>query len=172
MYIEVGYFIIFFFFFFFRLIKKYYLFFLLIDLADCYIRISSGLNNLATAEQDSLSRFMKKISDNFETARKTEGRVSSDTDLKLSDTLRYYMRDSKAALDLLYRRSRRLADLELENKNLDKAISKRKDEDQVRKNREAAKDKFENISEVAKNGNFEMNKITLIIQINQFLSFI
>ena len=62
---------------------------------------------------------MNTFADFFEKARKTEGRVSSDTDLKLSDTLRYYMRDSKAALDLLFRRNRLLNDFENENKNLE-----------------------------------------------------
>lgn len=120
------------------------------NLADTYIRISSGLSNVATADTDSLSRFLTKISDYFEVARKTEGRVASDTDLKLSDTLRYYMRDSKAALDLLYRRTRRLADFELENKNLDKARSKHKDEKTAEANQQLAKEKFEKISEVAR----------------------
>ncbi len=147
-----------------------------IDLADCYIRVSSGLNNVATAESDPLAkwdfffqklkfywkisktnllikkRFLAKISDYFEVARKTEGRVSSDTDLKLSDTLRYYMRDSKAALDLLYRRTRRLADFETENKNLDKARLKHKDEKQAEAAQQIAKQKFENISQVARTG--------------------
>ena len=97
-------------------------------------------------------RFLTKISDYFEIARKTEGRVSSDTDLKLSDTLRYYMRDSKAALDLLYRRTRRLADFETENKNLDRARLKHKDEKQAETAQQTAKQKFEQISEIAKVG--------------------
>ena len=85
-------------------------------------------------------------------ARKTEGRVASDTDLKLSDTLRYYMRDSKAALDLLYRRTRRLYDFETENKNLEKSRLKKKDEKQAESNQQLAKQKFESISEVARTG--------------------
>ena len=124
----------------------------LLDLADCYIRISTGLMNLATAELEPLSKFLGKFGDYFEVARKTEGRVSSDTDLKLSDTLRYYTRDSKAALDLLYRRSRRLADYETENKNLEKARQKHKDEKQAETNQQLAKEKFEAISKIARNG--------------------
>ena len=61
------------------------------------------------------------------TFQKLEGRVASDEDLKLSDTLRYYMRDSAAAKDLLYRRIRALADYETANKNLEKARTKNKD---------------------------------------------
>ena len=53
--------------------------------------------------------------------------MASDEDLKLSDTLRYYMRDSAAAKDLLYRRVRALADYENANKNLEKARTKNKD---------------------------------------------
>lgn len=120
------------------------------NVADCYIRISSGLSNIATTELDPLSKFLSRLSDYFEVARKTEGRVASDTDLKLSDTLRYYQRDSKAALDLLYRRTRRLADFETENKNLDKARLKHKDEKTAETNQQLAKQKFEAISEVAR----------------------
>lgn len=63
--------------------------------------------------------------------QKLEGRVASDEDLKLSDTLRYYMRDSAAAKDLLYRRTRSLADYEAANKALEKARTKNKDVAQV-----------------------------------------
>lgn len=42
--------------------------------------------------------------------------MASDFDLKLSDTLRYYSNDTRAALDLLYRRSRALASYEQSNK--------------------------------------------------------
>ena len=64
--------------------------------------------------------------------QKLEGRVASDEDLKLSDTVRYYMRDSEAAKDLLYRRTRSLADYEAANKNLEKARTKNKDVPAVR----------------------------------------
>ena len=66
--------------------------------------------------------------------QKLEGRVASDEDLKLSDTLRYYMRDSNAAKNLLYRRLRALANYENCNKALDKARSKNKEVPQVRRN--------------------------------------
>lgn len=60
-------------------------------------------------------------------AQKVENRVASDEDLKLSDTLRYYMRDSNAAKNLLYRRRRCLANYETANKNLDKARAKNRE---------------------------------------------
>lgn len=56
-----------------------------------------------------------------------EGRVSSDQDLKLGDTLRYYQRDSHAAKALLIRRLRCLAAYEAANRNLERARAKNKD---------------------------------------------
>lgn len=56
-----------------------------------------------------------------------EGRVSSDQDLKLGDTFRYYQRDSHAAKALLVRRLRCLAAYETANRNLERARSKNKD---------------------------------------------
>lgn len=56
-----------------------------------------------------------------------EGRVASDQDLKLVDTLRYYQRDSNAAKALLVRRLRCLASYENANRNLEKARSKNKE---------------------------------------------
>lgn len=133
------------------------------SVADCYIRVSTGLSNVATAELDPLSKFLTKVSDYFETARKTENRVSSDTDLKLSDTLRYYVRDSKAALDLLHRRTKRLSDFETENKNLEKARQKHKDEKQAEQTQANAKMKFEQISDLARNelSDFKTRRINM-----------
>ena len=59
--------------------------------------------------------------------QKCEGRLASDEDLKLSDTLRYYTRDSNAAKNLLYRRLRSLTNYENANKALEKARSKNKE---------------------------------------------
>ena len=62
-----------------------------------------------------------QVAEYFEKARKLEGRVASDEDLKTSDLLRYYVRDTEAAKILLYRGARCLADYENANKALDKA---------------------------------------------------
>ena len=59
----------------------------------------------------------------------------------------------QAALDLLFRRSRRLNDFENENKNLEKARTKNKEVQQAENAQQEAKKKFEQISEVAKTGN-------------------
>ncbi|CAF1646093.1 unnamed protein product, partial [Adineta ricciae] len=118
--------------------------------ADTYIKVSGGLNTLATADKTDLSRYLLLLADFFEKARKLESRVQSDADLKLSDTLRYYMRDSKAALDLMYRRSRCLADFDTANKNLDRARTKNKEVQQAEAAQQNIKKKFETISEKAK----------------------
>lgn len=97
------------------------------SVADSYIKLSTGLSQLGTIEGPRLEKFINKVSDTFEKARKVEGRVASDEDLKLSDTLRYYVRDGSAAKDLLYRRLRCLANYEQANKNLDRARAKNKD---------------------------------------------
>ena len=67
------------------------------ELADNYIKLSSGLLDLATLENSSLEGFLSKLSETFEKMRRIEGRVANDQDLKLSDCLRFHMRDTSAA---------------------------------------------------------------------------
>lgn len=62
------------------------------------------------------------------------------------------MRDSKAALDLMYRRSRCIADFDTANKNLDKARAKNKEVAKAETEQQNIKQKFESISEKAKDG--------------------
>merc|ERR1711988_1069968 len=73
------------------------------------------------ADEKSLVNFLAKASDVMEKMRRIEGRVASDQDLKLSDTLRYHMRDTTAAKDLLFRRLKSLSTYENANKTLEKA---------------------------------------------------
>ena len=76
------------------------------------------------------------------------------------------MRDSKAALDLMYRRSRCLADFETANKNLDKARAKNKEIQQAETAQQNIKKKFETISEKAKEGEekfFDRRKILCVM---------
>ncbi|KAK3922004.1 Sorting nexin-6 [Frankliniella fusca] len=96
------------------------------DVADCFIKVHTGLLQLSAADPD-LGKSLTKVAEVFEKARKVEGRVASDEDLKLSDLLRYYMRDTYAAKRLLYRRLRCLANYENANRNLEKARAKNKD---------------------------------------------
>ena len=63
------------------------------------------------------------------------------------------MRESKAALDLMYRRSCCLTDFDGANKNLDRARQKNKDLQQAETTQQNVKIKFEKISEKAKDGN-------------------
>uniref|UniRef100_A0A8C5SHC6 Sorting nexin 6 n=1 Tax=Laticauda laticaudata TaxID=8630 RepID=A0A8C5SHC6_LATLA len=95
-------------------------------------------------------RFFLKVSELFDKTRKVEARVSADEDLKLSDLLKYYLRESQAAKDLLYRRSRSLVDYENANKALDKARAKNKDVLQAENTQQLCCHKFEKISESAK----------------------
>lgn len=92
-------------------------------------------------------------------------RIQADIDLKLSDTLKYYTRDTKAAVDLLYRRSRCLADFEAANKSLDRARNKNKDLQQAEATQQNIKEKFEKMSQQAKDGkshwNIEIDKSRL-----------
>jgi len=91
--------------------------------------------------------FLMSAGESLEKARKLEARVATDTDLKLSgenlckyilviksfiifiktDCLRYFMRDTQAAKDLLYRRLRCLANYEGANKNLERCRAKNRD---------------------------------------------
>uniref|UniRef100_A0A7N6FIL2 Sorting nexin n=1 Tax=Anabas testudineus TaxID=64144 RepID=A0A7N6FIL2_ANATE len=89
-------------------------------------------------------------SDSFVVLQKIEARVAADEDLKLADLLKYYLRESQAAKDLLYRRSRALVDYENANKALDKARAKNRDVLQAETTQQLCCHKFEKISESAK----------------------
>ncbi|XP_070378567.1 sorting nexin-6 isoform X1 [Dermacentor albipictus] len=120
------------------------------NVADSYIKISSCLTQLATVESSELEKFFPKVAESFEKARKIEGRVATDEDLKLSDTLRYYMRDTSAAKDLLYRRLRCLANYENANRALERARNKNKEVQAAEAAQQEACEKFEGISKQAK----------------------
>jgi len=133
------------------------------NVTDSYIKISSGLNTLSTVDKTNLTQYFLLLSDFFEKARKLESRIQSDVDLKLSDTLRYYMRDSKAALDLMYRRSRCAVDFDTANKNLDRARAKNKDVQQAETAQQNIKTKFETICEKAKDelNDFKIRRVQM-----------
>lgn len=116
------------------------------EVADSHIRISSALMSLSTAEHGCMERFLAKTADIFEKIRNMEGRVASDQDLKLGDTLRYYQRDSNAAKALLIRRLRCLAAYEAANRNLEKARAKNKDVHAAEMAQTQACEKFESMS--------------------------
>ncbi|XP_074098904.1 sorting nexin 6 isoform X2 [Cotesia typhae] len=120
------------------------------DVADSYIKISTNLLQLATTDSGKLERFLTKIAETFEKIRKVEGRVASDEDLKLSDTLRYYMRDTAAAKRLLFRRLKALHAYETANRTLEKARARNKDVHAAEKAQTEACEKFEQMSDKGK----------------------
>uniref|UniRef100_A0A6I8NM48 Sorting nexin 32 n=1 Tax=Ornithorhynchus anatinus TaxID=9258 RepID=A0A6I8NM48_ORNAN len=119
-------------------------------LAEDYIPISAALSSLGTQEINQLKTSFLKLAELFERLRKLEGRVASDEDLKLSDMLRYYMRDSQAAKDLLYRRLRALADYENANKALDKARMRNREVQPAETHQQLCCRRFERLSDSAK----------------------
>uniref|UniRef100_A0A8C9T303 Sorting nexin n=1 Tax=Scleropages formosus TaxID=113540 RepID=A0A8C9T303_SCLFO len=119
------------------------------NVADDYIHVSATLNSLS-AEDSTPLKHLEKLADLFEKLRKVEGRVASDQELKLTELLRYYMRDIQAAKDLLYRRARALADYENANKALDKARLKSKDVAQAQQHQQQCLQKFDTLSESGK----------------------
>ncbi|XP_017768793.1 PREDICTED: sorting nexin-6 isoform X2 [Nicrophorus vespilloides] len=126
------------------------------EVADSYIKISGGLVQLANIDPGPLDKYLMKVADGFEKARKLESRVASDEDLKLADTLRYYMRDSQAAMALLVRRLKCLATYEAANRALERARQKNKDIHAAPEVQEAEKaqteacERFDSISTQAK----------------------
>ncbi|XP_065226516.1 sorting nexin-6 isoform X2 [Planococcus citri] len=120
------------------------------EVADSYIKISSGLVHLATIDHKELDRYLNKVAEALEKARKIEGRYASDEDLKLSDTLRYCMGDTFAAKRLLYRRLRCLANYESANRNLEKSRAKNRDVQHAENAQQQACEKFEVMSDKGK----------------------
>ncbi|KAK7901430.1 hypothetical protein WMY93_018199 [Mugilogobius chulae] len=120
------------------------------NIANDYIRISSTLHSISADDSTANKKHLEKLSDLFEKLRKVEGRVASDQELKLTELLRYYMRDIQAAKDLLYRRARALADYENSNKALDKARLKGKDIPQAEEHQQQCLQKFDKLSESGK----------------------
>ncbi|KAJ8678866.1 hypothetical protein QAD02_014653 [Eretmocerus hayati] len=120
------------------------------DVADSYIKISTNLLQLATTDTGKLEKLLTKIAETFEKLRKVEGRVASDEDLKLSDTLRYYMRDTAAGKRLLIRRLKALHAYETANRALDKARAKNKDVHAAEQAQTEACEKYEQMSDKGK----------------------
>ncbi|CAH8434767.1 unnamed protein product [Schistosoma rodhaini] len=120
--------------------------------ANTLLQIELALSNLIPKECNITSEtdLTTLLSNFFESFRKILVRLSSDEDLKLSDTFRYYAIDTGAARDLLYRRCRALADYETANRNLDKARARMKDVQTAEDAQTAANERFKSISESAK----------------------
>uniref|UniRef100_G3NLM4 Sorting nexin n=1 Tax=Gasterosteus aculeatus aculeatus TaxID=481459 RepID=G3NLM4_GASAC len=119
------------------------------NIADDYIHISATLSTLS-ADDTTYVHFGGHNLSSFVFLQKVEGRVASDQELKLTELLRYYMRDIQAAKDLLYRRARALVDYENSNKALDKARLKSKDIPQAEQHQQQCLQKFDKLSDSGK----------------------
>jgi sorting nexin-5/6/32 len=119
------------------------------SVADSLISISAQCLRLVECIPE-LEGFLTRSSEYFEKSRKIENRVSSDMDLKLSDSLRYYVRDTEAAKTLLYKRFRSLADLNEANKKMERARVKGREVPQAEGAQKYAQDKFDKITGTAR----------------------
>ena len=111
-------------------------------------------NSPENSEAADMNQVTLRIADCLEKLRKIDYSSASDEDLKLSDTYRYYMRDTSSAKELLNRRLRCLANYETANRNLEKARAKNKDVQQAQNAQVEACEKYESISKLAKQGLF------------------
>ncbi|ESO10688.1 hypothetical protein HELRODRAFT_185264 [Helobdella robusta] len=133
------------------------------NVADSYIKISTNLVQLAAIDNQDLEKLLNKIAETLEKARKIEGRVSSDEDLKLTDTLKYYMRDTMAAKNLLFRRLKMISNLDIATKTLEKTRAKNKPTDAAEEAERNLSEKVEKMSVTAKQelADFKSRRIAL-----------
>lgn len=115
-----------------------------------HVKITAYMNQLAASESADLSKFLEDCSDIFEKTRKVEFKKAADHDLKMSDTLFYFQRETQAAKDLCLRRARALHDFEEANKNVEKARAKGKDVQVAEAHREECQKTFQQLSDLAK----------------------
>ncbi|KAJ1369794.1 hypothetical protein KIN20_031355 [Parelaphostrongylus tenuis] len=121
------------------------------NVAETYAKIGDCLERMARVEPDKLlARTEMRASDGMFKLKKVEARSANDEELKLTDTLMYFMRDTQAAKDLLYRRMRCLANYEAANKNLERARGRNKDIPKAETDQQEACKKFEDISALAR----------------------
>jgi len=124
------------------------------NVADSYGKIALSLEKVGLLEaaggDKEFGKFIAKVTDTLEKLKKAEARVGTDEELKEADTLRYFMRETQAGKDLLYRRMRRLANYEAANKNLERARARNRDIPKAEEEQAAACTKFEDISTLAK----------------------
>ena len=77
-----------------------------------HVKVGTYTAQLATADSKSspeLAKFLEQYADMFERSRKVEFKKASDHDLKLTDTLMYFQRETQAAKDLCFRRAKVLS---------------------------------------------------------------
>uniref|UniRef100_A0A915EP13 PX domain-containing protein n=1 Tax=Ditylenchus dipsaci TaxID=166011 RepID=A0A915EP13_9BILA len=132
------------------------------SVAECYSRIASNLEKCgqleSTGGDKEFGRFLSKVTDTLERLKKAESRVGTDEELKETDTLRYFTRETSAAKDLLYRRLRCLANYEAANKNLERARARNREIQKAETEQAEACKKFEEISALAKTELVDLKK--------------
>lgn len=121
---------------------------------ESVLRLELLLQDLATTppinSKASESLLVSRFSSFFGALYPLQMRVTADEDLKLADSLGYYRAESSAAKDLLYRRSRALADYTSANKALDKARAKQRDIAAAEANQMTMHKRFTDISQMAR----------------------
>lgn len=133
------------------------------NVADSYGNVASCLQKVSMEESErEQQKLLLRGAEIFEKLKRVEARVATDEELKLSDTLRYYMKDTEAAKDLLYRRMRCLANYESANKNLERARGKNKGIQKAEGDQAEACKKFEDISQIAKGELQDLKKRRLV----------
>ncbi|KAI3389769.1 hypothetical protein SNEBB_005861 [Seison nebaliae] len=145
--------------------------------SDQYLHLKSGFLALSGSSTNSaFGSYVHRMSDIFEKLQKPEKRYSSDIDLKLADILQYFNRESRAALDLLYRRSRSFADLDQANRTVERSRMKGKDVEITEKQRDNKKSIFESISTTSKIEleQFKENRVNMVkqnlVELSQLMS--
>ncbi|CAD5225510.1 unnamed protein product [Bursaphelenchus okinawaensis] len=132
------------------------------NVADSYAKMANQLDKYGSLEaangDKEFGQFLSRITDMLERMKKLEARVGTDEELKLADTLRYFMRESQAGKDLLYRRLRCLANYEAANKNLERARGKNKDIVKAEAEQREANTKFDGITAQAKKELVDLKK--------------
>ncbi|KAH9279037.1 Sorting nexin-6 [Echinococcus granulosus] len=121
---------------------------------ESVLRLELLLQDLATTPpinfKSAESLLTSKLCNFFGAFYPLQMRVTADEDLKLTDTLAYYSAESAAARDLLYRRSRALADYAAANRALDRARAKQRDITAADEQQAAAHKRFTDISQMAR----------------------
>uniref|UniRef100_A0A8R1I2P5 PX domain-containing protein n=1 Tax=Caenorhabditis japonica TaxID=281687 RepID=A0A8R1I2P5_CAEJA len=116
-----------------------------------FSKIGDSFERIARGEPNKqLARTFAQGADAMFKLKKVESRSANDEELKLSDTLHYFARDTQAAKDLLYRRMRCLANYEAANKNLERARAKNREIPKAEAEQGEACKKFEEITALAK----------------------
>lgn len=113
-----------------------------------YSTITSCLSDMAM-DSPNMSE-LSEVCDSLEKVKRIEGRLANDQELKLADTLRFHVRDTQAAKELLYRRLRALTNFENANKELHIARARNRDKAMAEASQREAWATFEELTESAK----------------------